>query len=246
MGCLSDFGINFGNNNKYSHLNQLEELKQQHANQIVEKLRPKINEYIQKRDSQTPRVIAQGNYCNNPCYEFNLNLFKTCPKCKGAVVEDYENEYTIINTMDDYNRIYEKKIYKKDTCCTNFVFDEKLISKEDCHSGVLIQFFERQEEVDGKKNYYMMLDGEKYDFGNLSFLNVFAGQQGKALFPEKNGVEEVLLIYRVGKPVTYSNLQNGQRVPLVCLYRCGKCGFKYHIMQTSPFMFRDKSKDLPK
>ena len=243
MGCLSDFGINFGNNNQNSNLNRYEAQKQ-HANQIVEKLRPKINEYILKRDSQTPRVIAKGNYCNNPCYEFNLNLFKTCPKCKGAVVEDYENEYTIKNVLNN-NQLFEKKYYKKDTCCTDFVFDEKLISKEDCYGGVLISFFERQEEVDGKKNYYMMLDGEKYDFGDISLVTFFAGQ-GKALFPEKNGVEEVLIIYKVGDPVTYSNLQNGRRVPLVCLYRCGKCGLKYHIMQTSPFMFRDKSKDVPK
>ena len=143
------------------------------------------------------------------------------------------------------NQLYEKKIYKKDTCCTDFVFDEKLISKEDCYSGVLISFFEREEEVDGKKNYYMMLDGEKYDFGEISLLQFFAGE-GKALFPERNGVEELLLIYRCSKPVTYSNLQNGTRVSLVCLYKCNKCGLKYHIMQTSPFMFRDKSKDVPK
>ena len=33
-------------------------------------------------------------------------------------------------------------------------------------------------------------------------------------------------------------------MPLVCLYKCSKCGHKYHIMQTSPFMYRDKSKDV--
>lgn len=238
MGCLADFGIKFGNNN-----NSYEARKQQ-INQIIEKLRPKVDEYIQKRDSQTPRVIAKGNYCNNPCYEFNLTLFNTCPKCKGAVVEDYENDYTTQNVVSN-GQVYEKKIYNKNTCCSTFTFDKNLISMEDCYGGSLIQFFEREEVVDGKKNYYMMLDGEKYDFGEISLLQFFAGE-GKALFPERNGVEELLLIYRCSKPVTYSNLQNGTRVSLVCLYKCNKCGLKYHIMQTSPFMFRDKSKDVPK
>ena len=93
MGCLSDFGIKFGNNNQNSYLNRYEAQKQR-ANQIVEKLRPKINEYILKRDSQTPHVVAHGNYCNNPCYEFNLNLINDYRKYKGKVLMEFENEYT--------------------------------------------------------------------------------------------------------------------------------------------------------
>ena len=56
------------------------------------KLTAKLNELIARRDSQTPRVIAKGNYCSNPCYEFNLNLVNECPKCKGigSVVVDYK------------------------------------------------------------------------------------------------------------------------------------------------------------
>ena len=65
------------------------------------KLTAKLNELIARRDSQTPRVIAKGNYCSNPCYEFNLNLVNECPKCKGKVIMEYENEYTI---KKDYNR----------------------------------------------------------------------------------------------------------------------------------------------
>ena len=137
------------------------------------------------------------------------------------------------------------KIYKRNTCCTNFAFDANLITAEDCYGGSLVQYFQREEVVDGKKNYYMMLDGEIYDFGDISLLDFFI-KQGKTLFPEKNGDEELLLIYKCGKPVTYLSKQNGQRFPLVCLYKCNKCGLKYHIMQTSPFMFRDKSKDVTK
>ena len=30
---------------------------------------------------------------------------------------------------------------------------------------------------------------------------------------------------------------------MVLIYTCNLCGYKYHIIKTSPFAFRDKSKD---
>ena len=207
------------------------------------KLTAKLNELIARRDSQTPRVIAKGNYCSNPCYEFNLNLVNECPKCKGKVIMEYENEYTIKKDYNREGREIEKKIYNKNAC-DKFEFDQSLISPEDYKFGVLCAYFELDEKEGETTKHYMMLDGERIDLGTNGVMNVLYKYQ-KQLLPEKNGVELLLSFAQLGKPTILLYNQGGfERMPLVCLYTCAKCGHKYHIMQTSPFMYRDKSKDV--
>ena len=121
------------------------------------KLTAKLNELIARRDSQTPRVIAKGNYCSNPCYEFNLNLVNECPKCKGKVVMEYENEFTIKKEYDSDGREFEKKIYTN-KACDKFEYDDSIsISNEDIYFDILCIYFNLKENEGQKTKYYICL-----------------------------------------------------------------------------------------
>ena len=230
MGCLSDSKTTSGGAAGGAVTNT--------AGVALQKLSTKLAELIAKRDAQTPREVAKGNYCSNPCYEFNLNLIEECPKCKGAVVMEYENEFT---EKEDYTRDGKriiKKIYNKN-CCSNFDFND-VVSIEDRSFGHLCAYFDLVENG----NHYMMLDGERIDLGSNNVMNFLFANNSK-LLPEKNGVELLLSFTQLGNPTILLYNQGGfERMPLNCLYRCNNCGHKYHIMQTSPFMYRDKSKDV--
>lgn len=238
MGCLSSFSLNSNENEG----NTAGTTPQQNNNNAAGKLATILERLISIRDSQTPREVAHGNYCKNPCYEFNLNLIYECPKCKGEVVMEYENEYTIKKDYDRNGNQIEKKIYNK-TACNKFEFND-IVSYEDRSFGALCAYFQLEEKVGDKVNKYMMLDGEKIDLGNSDLLT-FLYMKQKELLPEKNGVELLLAFSKLGEPTILLYNQGGfERMPLVCLYKCAKCGHTYHIMQTSPFMYRDKSKDV--
>ena len=155
---------------------------------------------------------------------------------------EYENEYTITKDRDKNGNIIDKKIYNKNAC-NKFEFND-IVSYEDRSFGALCAYFQLEEKVGDKVNYYIMLEGEKIDLGKSKLLDFLYKQQNK-LLPEKNGVELLLGFNSIGKPTILLYNQGGfERMPLVCLYKCSKCGHTYHIMQTSPFMYRDKSKDV--
>ena len=67
--------------------------KKQKEMQLLKTLNLKVRILIEKRESQKPRIIGYGNYCKNPCYEFNLSLFEKCPKCEGKITKEYENPF---------------------------------------------------------------------------------------------------------------------------------------------------------
>ena len=146
MGCLSDSktvaGGGAGNSGVPAAFQKvsvkLEKLMAKRAaSAAFQKLSAKLEELIAKRDAQTPRVIAKGNYCSNPCYEFNLNLISKCPKCKGKVVMEYENEFTIKKEYDSDGREFEKKIYNN-KACDEFEYDDSIsISNEDIYFDLL-------------------------------------------------------------------------------------------------------------
>jgi uncharacterized protein YbaR (Trm112 family) len=208
------------------------------AGVALQKLSTKLAELIAKRDAQTPREVAKGNYCSNPCYEFNSNLTEECPKCKGQVVMEYENEFQEIEDYTSSGKRITKKIYNKN-CCNKFDFND-VVSIEDRSFGNLCAYFDLVENG----AHYMMLDGERIDLGSNNVMNFLFVNNAK-LLPEKNGVELLLSFTQLGKPTILLYNQGGfERMPLNCLYRCNKCGHTYHIMQTSPFMYRDKSKDV--
>ena len=91
--------------------------------QIVPKLKAKIDELSLKQSSKIVE-IGTGNSCNNPCYQYNLELTKVCPKCGGKVESDYENDYEIINKYDDYRKCYR---YIKDYNQNKYILDLDLI-----------------------------------------------------------------------------------------------------------------------
>ena len=156
---------------------------------------------------------------------------------------EYENEFTVQKQYNSEGRIMEKKVFNQKAACTNFEFD-KSIPLEEYNFGALCEYFQKTETEGNKTNNYIMLDGEKIDIGSSDLMNFLYGNQ-KELLPEKNGVEFLLRFIDLGKPTIVLHNQGGfERVPCVCLYTCNKCGHKYHIMQTSPFMYRDKSKDV--
>jgi hypothetical protein len=113
------------------------------AGMALQKLATKLAELIAKRDAQTPREIAKGNYCSNPCYEFNLNLLEECPKCKGKVIMEYENEFTKRTERDSEGKLFEKTIYNKN-CCSKFEFND-VVSIEDRSFGNLCAYFDLEE-----------------------------------------------------------------------------------------------------
>ena len=58
------------------------------------KLKLKICELVEKMNEAEPNIVAEGDYCSYPCYEYNRNLINNCPKCGGKVIMDIENPYT--------------------------------------------------------------------------------------------------------------------------------------------------------
>ena len=82
---------------------------------LTNKLRAKIAELITKAQmNEEVVVIGTGNSCGCPCYKYNLNLIKTCPKCKGKVEEDFENGYTMVKKYNSRKEAYEEVINDSD------------------------------------------------------------------------------------------------------------------------------------
>ena len=75
---------------------------------------------------------------------------------------DFENEYSIVQARDSKGELYDKKLYKKDVCCTKFEFNDS-VSPEDKSFSHLIQHFEKTENVGEKTNHYIIIEGEKND-----------------------------------------------------------------------------------
>ena len=148
--------------------------------QIVDKLKAKIDELSLKQSSKIVE-IGTGNSCNNPCYQYNLELTKVCPKCGGKVESDYENDYEIINKYDDYRKCFRDiKDYNQKKICTGFRFNNN-IGKEDVDLNAFFDYFEKVDNEKkcyyyiflgykaGTKAYelpyrYMMIDGERFYF----------------------------------------------------------------------------------
>lgn len=122
-----------------------------------------------------------------------------------------------------------------------------------------------EEGQDGKstlKEYevnqkYMIVDGERFDFPYGINLRAFLQMNDTLFFTRehldnegrinKNGIYNVFFFHHdnaeyidLGKPVGYYGYKFEFKI---LLFTCQKCGLKYHIIKTSPFRFRDKSKD---
>ena len=205
-----------------------------------DKLKKKVDELIEKMNKAEPQIIAEGNYCSNPCYEYNKNLQESCPKCGGKVITKEENKYTV-SYYYDYNGIRQSGQNFEEGCCDKFTY--KNIDKIDYDIDALCEYFSKYDE--NNKRYYMILDGEKFycpiHFSLRDFLltnneNFFGkGRSNLAFFYHWNAYRPDL-----GQPIGY---YDNNFTHIAYLYQCHKCGYTYHILRTSPFRYRDKSKD---
>ena len=232
---------------------------------IVPVIRAKIDDLMLKQSSKIVE-IGTGNSCNNPCYQYNLELTKTCPKCGGKVEVNYENDYTIKIQYDDFKQCYQEvKAYNERKICTGVIFNNN-IGKEDVDLDALFQYFDK---VDNEKKchytintnetikeydmpyHYMMIDGERYDFPYGIGMKEFFLMNEYEFFPNQisripycNSVcffyEQQMTRQELGQSFGYYGYA---WIHYVFIYTCNLCGHTYHIIKTSPFAFRDKSKD---
>jgi hypothetical protein len=250
------------NKKKYDEFNKIMEQNEK----LSPLLHEKIKELCQKRDEAKPEVIATGNCCQNPCYEYNSKIIKNCPKCGGNVERSFENGCTTVSEWSQSEKKYvDVKNYDKNVC-NKFEF-KNIIDKIDYDLDEFFKYFEKHDEKDEykytvynkkeekgtevpedeyAKNTYMIVDGKKYDtpYG-LSLSDYFRmnedlffpmeGGEGVSFFYEKNADRKEL-----GQSLGY---YGHAWLHMVYIYKCQACQHTYHILKTSPFRFRDKSKD---
>ena len=146
-------------------------------------LKSKIEQLMEKMNSAKPEIIATGNVCKIPCYEYNTSIVHFCPKCGEKVSDDVENG---IITKQEYNAakgIYEDVEYYDDVVCDKFTFNNK-IDKIDYDIDELCKYFEKvdksktfiyklyETDKNGQKTLkdyeayqkYMIIDGQRFDF----------------------------------------------------------------------------------
>ena len=211
-------------------------------------LKAKIDELIEKRNKSKPVVIARGNCCRNPCYEYNPSLITECPECGGKVEESYENGYTVERRFDDLGYEEDVKFYDNNAC-DKFTFNDK-ISKEDYDLEEFFNYFRKTEKLEGEDfREYMIIDGERFDAPTSNSLEIFFKLNEEIWFPQNKipgheWTNTSFFIERqraeLGQALGYYGYRWHH---FVFIYRCNLCGLKYHIIRTSPFRFRDKTKD---
>lgn len=212
-------------------------------------LKAKIDELIEKRNKSKPVEIARGNCCRNPCYEYNPSLITECPKCGGKVEESYENGYTVERRYDRWDGCYKDVNIYDDNACDKFTFNDK-ISKEDYDLKEFFNYFRKTEKLVGEDfRQYMIIDGERFDAPTSISLEIFFKLNEEIWFPQDripdhNWTNTSFFIEgnreELGQALGFYGYKWKH---YVYIYRCNLCGLKYHIMRTSPFRFRDKTKD---
>ena len=109
--------------------------------------------------------------------------------------------------------------------------------------------------------HYMMLDGERYEFPYGIHMKEFFNMNQELFFPMQNDMllfsqayggkhtipsrGEICLMFYDNQP------EMGQSCGsygfswfhTVYIYECDECNYRYHVIKTSPFNHRDKSKD---
>ena len=115
---------------------------------------------------------------------------------------------------------------------------------------------QRNKEEYDVENHYMMINGERFDFPYGLTMREFFRLNNLYFFPMKLAsdcylpddipIEHNTIFWyenireEIGQPLGYYLFGETH---IVYIYTCNSCGYKYHIIKTSPFAFRDKSKD---
>ena len=232
-------------------------------------MKEKITQLMSKQNENIVE-IGTGNSCNNPCYTYNTKYMKECPKCQGKVNSHMENYQYQKRTYDHFNdRYIEATDITEDNICTGFRFNNK-IGKEDVDLDALFQYFdkvdnekkvhyslrvvnEKQKEIITEEYdlpyHYMMIDGERFDFPYGFGMKEFFYINEKELFPKDHNYAYNICFFYEGN-IAHKDL--GQSIGFygyafihkVYVFVCNACKYKFHIVKTSPFFFRDKSKDV--
>ena len=147
-----------------------------------------------------------------------------------------------------------------------FDFFDKKDPEKITHYSIVVEdetTKEKKTEEYDVENHYMMLDGERFDFPLGLTMWQFFYHNNKFFFPEETSTrvkgENGVFVYDWNGEYCYRTTfwYEGLKVELgqslgyygyawrhmVYIYTCNSCGYKYHIIKTSPFAFRDKSKD---
>ena len=102
--------------------------------------------------------------------------------------------------------------------------------------------------------HYCVIDGQRFDFPYGLPMGPFLYYNAEEFCPapkEKDG-NTLDIAHTIGIAYEGQKLEIGQSLGyygyawkhIVYIYKCNSCGHKYHICKTSPFAFRDKSKDI--
>jgi hypothetical protein len=201
---------------------------------LSQKLKIKIEELKKKMNEAEPHIIAEGDYCSNPCYEYNKNIIEHCPKCGGRAIANIENE-----RKDPLIYGFNQNSNYLVGCCEKFTYKD--IDKIDFDLDSFFDYFTKYDEI--KKRYYMIVDGERFDAPVYLTVKDFFMINDTFFFGGKT--TDLCFFYENKHPELGQSLGNYGYAFLhyIYLYDCKKCGHQYHILRTSPFKFRDKTKD---
>ena len=115
-------------------------------------MKSKIDYLIGKSSTENAVMIGTANICGRPCYLYNPILFQKCPKCKGKVNENFENDYTIEKYWE-HEVLKERKKYNENNICTGFTWN-KNIGKEDVEEEAMFKYFDK---VDNEKKIHLTI-----------------------------------------------------------------------------------------
>ena len=125
-----------------------------------------------------------------------------------------------------------------------------------------LKYFTRR-EIKDKNNWveYLCIDGQRFDAPPNTLFKTFLMENDDFFFPKT----KLPVFSIINNPLKYKRESNnntcffndkkkdelGQSLGFygykckhfVSIFTCTKCGYKYHILRTSPFKFRDKSLD---
>ena len=171
----------------------------------------------------------------------------------------------------DFNENIDKCDIDTDECIKFFEkIDEQKISHWSCDIRTYDKEKEKNVEKAIETDlpiHYMMLDGERFDFPyGISMRDFFRLNNDKFFRPPKNPMGFLSLYQHQQLSGSKKGIVEGEYCEMfyernrnelgqscgyygfsmlhkVYVYECNDCGHKYHIIKTSPFHYRDKSKD---
>ena len=242
--CLNELKMAF--EDPIDRVKRLENERKERQDKYLGALKIKINQLCFKREQAKPFICANGgNVCNLPCYEYQEKLETECPKCGGKIAKEYENGKTVKNVYNERKGVYEEKTFYDDNVCNKFNWVDGYLAI-DMNCNAFLKYFTRRDDTD-KENWveYFCVDGERYDAPPKTMYYEFFMRNNDYLFPQVDKDQNTCFFYEGQRP------ELGQALGyygyawkhFVNIYKCCKCGYKYHIIRTSPFKFRDKSLD---